>query len=39
MLYLRDRSLSPVVRTFIATLRQVEAEAQAAHALAAEGLA
>jgi DNA-binding transcriptional LysR family regulator len=36
MLYLRDRSLSPAARAFIATLRQVEAEAQAAHAPAAE---
>ena len=36
MLYLRDRSLSPAARAFIATLRQVEAEAQAAHAPLAE---
>ena len=39
MLYLRDRSLSPAARAFIATLRQVEAEVQAAHAPAAEGVA
>lgn len=32
MLYLRDRSLSPAARAFIAMLRQVEAEVQAAHA-------
>jgi DNA-binding transcriptional LysR family regulator len=32
MLYLRDRSLSPAAREFIAMLRQVEAEVQAAHA-------
>jgi DNA-binding transcriptional LysR family regulator len=36
MLYLRDRSLSPAARAFIATLRQVEAEAQAEHAGSAE---
>ena len=36
MLYLRDRSLSPAARAFIATLRQVEAETQAAHAPLAE---
>ena len=36
MLYLRDRSLSPAARAFIATLRQVEAEAQAVHAPSAE---
>ena len=36
MLYLRDRSLSPAARAFIATLRQVEAEVQAAHAPVAE---
>jgi len=30
MLYLRDRSLSPAARAFLATLRQVEAEAQTA---------
>jgi DNA-binding transcriptional LysR family regulator len=36
MLYLRDRSLSPAARAFIATLRQVEAEVQAEHAGSAE---
>ena len=36
MLYLRDRSLSPAARAFIATLRQIGAQEQAAHEPSAE---
>ena len=36
MLYLRDRCLSPAARAFIATLRQIGAQEQAAHEPSAE---